>query len=91
MNSTTLLLEEQILTAEEKSTATNCKKHSNGWMHLLYCWKRWFLRGWPKDYKSSEDNRLSENPCGGGVEYLHLTLWVVGGNEKGSLKSETVK
>jgi hypothetical protein len=29
--------------------------------------------------------------CGGGIEYLHRTLRVVGGDEKGSLKSETVK
>jgi hypothetical protein len=29
------------------------------------------------------------NPCGGGVEYLHLR--VVGGDEKESLKSEVVK
>jgi hypothetical protein len=28
---------------------------------------------------------------GGGVEYLHVTLRVVGGDKKGSLKFETVK
>jgi hypothetical protein len=31
------------------------------------------------------------SPCGGGIEYLTVTLRVVGCDEKGSLKSETVK
>jgi hypothetical protein len=30
-------------------------------------------------------------PCGGGVEYLHRNLRVVGGDKKASLESETVK
>jgi hypothetical protein len=30
-------------------------------------------------------------PCGGGVEYPTMTLQVIGGDEKGSLNSETVK
>jgi hypothetical protein len=33
----------------------------------------------------------SQAPCGGGVEYIHRDLRVVGGDEKGSLKFETVK
>jgi hypothetical protein len=32
-----------------------------------------------------------KNPCGGGVNTSNVTLRVVGGDEKGSLKSETVK
>jgi hypothetical protein len=31
------------------------------------------------------------DPCGGGVEYLHVTLRVVRGDEMGSLESEAVK
>jgi hypothetical protein len=31
------------------------------------------------------------NPYGGGVEYFHRDSAIVGGDEKGSLKSETVK
>jgi hypothetical protein len=34
---------------------------------------------------------MAWNPCGGGVEYLTVTLRVVEGDEKGSLESETVK
>jgi hypothetical protein len=30
------------------------------------------------------------NPCGGGVEYLHVTLRVVGGDEKGSFKYDEI-
>jgi hypothetical protein len=31
------------------------------------------------------------DPCGGSVEYLTVTLRGIGGDERGSLKSETVK
>jgi hypothetical protein len=34
---------------------------------------------------------LSRDPCGGGSNTSTVTLRVVGGDEKGSLKSETVK
>jgi hypothetical protein len=48
---------------------------------------RSLLRG----YKKDKDNRLSESRVEAGSNTSTVTLRVVGGDEKGSLKSETVK
>jgi hypothetical protein len=52
-----------------------------------------FVGSAPRLYKEAPRPAEDGDPCGGGVEYLYSTanLRVVGGDEKGSVKSETVK
>jgi hypothetical protein len=45
----------------------------------------------PRCYNREVWSLVISNPCGGGVNTSTVTLRVVGGDEKGSLKSETVK
>jgi hypothetical protein len=55
------------------------------------CWKRCFLCDSWWDYIMRTSCHYGTWPCGGGFEYLHHILRVIGSDEKGSLKSETVK
>jgi hypothetical protein len=51
----------------------------------------WLPFGFLEIIKESSFLNPIHNPCGGGVEYLHRDPASVGGDEKGSLESETVK
>jgi hypothetical protein len=65
------------------------------WFAYINCWAMdAFSMGPHRDYINSsvvQRERGIRTLCGGGVEYSTVTLRDIGGDEKGSLKSETVK